>query len=65
MSHRTYALAAGTVFLLFTLAPLLRIGLRWPVSINGLSIPFWESGAMALLNAYMAYQGLRLARKAS
>ena len=63
MSHKTFSLTAGAIFLLIALGHLLRVILGAGFVVQNISIPMWVSGMAVVITAYLAYQGFRLARK--
>ena len=63
MSHKTFALIASAVFLLIALGHLSRLVYKWSVLLGAWQVPLWVNGVALVLFAYLAYEGLRLARK--
>ena len=49
MTHRTYALVVGVLFLLMAILQCLRMVLGWSVVVNGVNIPMWVSGIVAVV----------------
>ena len=62
MNQKTFCLVAGLIFSLVTLAHLLRLVFRWPVSLAEWTVPLWVSVAAVAIFVYLAYEGLRLSR---
>ncbi len=65
MSQRIFLLSAGVVFGLIALGHVLRIVLGWSFMVQDLAVPMWASGLAVVILGYLAYEGFRLARKAS
>lgn len=63
MNQRAFSLTAGIIFLPIAVGHLLRILLGVPFVVQGVSIPVWVSGLAAIIAGYLAYSGLRLAKK--
>jgi hypothetical protein len=64
MTHRTYCLVVGVLFLLIAILQCLRVVFGWPVAVNGVSIPMWVSGVAAVVLGYLSFIGLRLSGQA-
>jgi len=62
MSHKTYAVATGIIFLLIALLHLLRLLYGWEAIIAGWSVPSWVSVVALIVTGYLAYEGFRLRR---
>jgi len=65
MGQKAFSLTAGAVFLLIALGHLIRILLGVGFVVYDIPIPMWASGIAVVIAGYLAYQGLRLARKAT
>ena len=63
MSQKTFSLTAGLVFALVTLGHILRVVFALEWTVQGREIPMWASWVAVVIAAYLAYEGLRLARK--
>jgi hypothetical protein len=63
MNQRVFSVTAGIIFLLIAVGHLLRILLGLPFVVQKVSIPMWVSGLAAIITGYLAYAGLRLAKK--
>jgi hypothetical protein len=63
MTHKTFTLVAGVIFLLIALGHLSRLVFKWSVLLGGWVVPFWVNGVALLVFAYLAYQGFLLAKK--
>jgi hypothetical protein len=62
LNRKTYMTVTATLFLVMTIAHLLRIILGWHVEIGGLSIPFWASSLAVFVAGALAYFGFTLKR---
>jgi len=65
MTHRTYCLVAGLLFLLIASVQGARIILGWSAVVNGVGVPMWASWIAVLVLAFLSFTGLWLGRKAS
>ena len=65
MTHRTFAMAAGTIFTLVALFHLVRIYMGWPVDIGDWSVPMWFSWIGLVVAGGLAFFGFRLAALAA
>ena len=65
MSQKAFSLIAGVFFLLIALGHLLRILFGASFVVYDIPIPMWASGIAVVIAGYLAYQGLRLVRKAT
>jgi hypothetical protein len=65
MNQKAFSLTAGVVFLLIALGHVLRIVLGWSFMVQDFSVPMWASWIAVVIIGYLAYEGLRLARKSS
>lgn len=63
MSHKNFSTVIGAIFLVIAVLHLLRLLLRWDVSIGGWDVPMWLSGVAIIVSAYLGYQGIRLGKK--
>jgi hypothetical protein len=63
MTHKTFTLVASVIFLLIALGHLSRLVFKWSLLVEGWALPFWVNGVALLVFAYLAYQGIRLAKK--
>jgi hypothetical protein len=63
MSQKTFSLVAGVFFLLIALAHVLRIAFGASVVVQNTSIPTWASAVAVVITGYLAYEGIRLARR--
>jgi uncharacterized membrane protein len=64
MNQSTFSLVAGLIFLLIALAHLVRLVFGWTVSLADWIVPFWVSVAAVAIFVYLAYEGLRLSKRA-
>lgn len=60
---RSYLLVSAAVFDLLTVVQVVRLFLRWPVVVAGVSIPLWASAIAALVAGSLAFMGMRLFMK--
>jgi hypothetical protein len=63
MTHKTFSLVASVIFLLIALGHLSRLVFKVSALLGGWAVPSWVSWVAALVFAYLAYQGFRLAKK--
>jgi hypothetical protein len=63
MTHKTFPLVAGVIFLIIALGHLSRLVFKVPVSLGGWAVPSWVSWVAALVFAYLALESFRLGRK--
>ena len=57
---RRYVLISGLFLTLLTCAQLLRLLLRWPVTIAGVEIPLWVSGIAVVIVGSLAIWAFRV-----
>jgi len=62
MTHRTFSLVTGILFLLVALLHAIRLLRGWQVSVEGAVMPIWISWIGLAVAAYLAYQGFRLSK---
>jgi len=62
MTHRTFSLVTGILFLLVALLHAIRLLRGWQVSVEGAAMPIWISWIGLAVAAYLAYQGFRLSK---
>lgn len=62
MSHRTYELLSGVLFLFIAIAHMVRVMLRTAIVAEGIHIPVWWSAVAVVISGYLAWQGIRLWR---
>jgi len=62
MTHRTFSLVTGILFLLVALLHAIRLLRGWQVSVEGAVVPIWISWIGLAVAAYLAYQGFRLSK---
>jgi uncharacterized membrane protein YozB (DUF420 family) len=63
MSHKTFSLVAGLIFLLVAVVHALRLVFGWHVTFGGWTVPMWVSALALLIAAYLAFEGLKLGRR--
>jgi hypothetical protein len=61
MTTGTFCKLAATIFGLIAVLQLLRIVMGWPVTLNGLDVPFWVSWIAAAVAGALSFVGLRAA----
>lgn len=60
---RRYVLVSGLFLALLTCVQLLRLILRWPVTVAGASIPLWASAIAALIAGSLAIWAFRVSTR--
>ena len=63
MTQKTFSLVASVIFLLIALGHLSRLIFKVSVLLGGWTVPSWVSWVAALVFAYLALAGFRLAKK--
>jgi hypothetical protein len=63
MNQNAFSLAAGVVFGLIALGHILRVAFGASFVVQDFSVPMWASWIAIVITGYLAYEGLRLARK--
>lgn len=63
MSKNTFALLAGTVFLIVAVAHALRLVLKWEVIVAGWQVPMWISAVAIIAAGYLAYEGFHMRKR--
>jgi hypothetical protein len=63
MSQKAFSLAAGLLFLLIALGHVLRIVFGLSLVVQGVTVTMWASAIAVVVTGYLAYEGIRLARK--
>ncbi|MBF8301676.1 MAG: hypothetical protein HW394_2046 [Acidobacteria bacterium] len=58
---RRYILVSGSFLALLTCVQLLRLVLRWPISVAGVEIPLWASGVAVLVVGSLTAWAFRVA----
>ena len=61
MTARNYALLAATIFAIVAIMALARAVLGWPMTVGGVSIPFWTSWVTCPVAALLSWLGFRAA----
>ena len=59
---RRYELVSGVVFALLGATHLVRLAMRWPAQVAGVSVPLWPSALAALFSAGLALWAFRSLR---
>jgi hypothetical protein len=62
--HR-YGLVSAAIFGLFALVQLTRLLMRWPVQVDGVTVPLWPSALAVVLAGGLALWGFRVAAATS
>lgn len=62
MYQKTYNVVVGFLFLAAGLLHIVRVLYQWQVQIGGMWIPFWASGAGAIVAFVLAFEGFRLGK---
>jgi hypothetical protein len=60
MTARTFCMLAA-IFGLIAVVQLLRIVMGWPVTLNGIDVPFWVSWIAAAVAGALSFVGFRAA----
>jgi len=60
MSHITFSLVAGLIFLLIAVMHVLRLALKSEVVLNGWSVPMWVSWLALVIAGFLAFERLKL-----
>jgi hypothetical protein len=63
MTHKTFSLVASAIFLVIALGHLSRLVFKVSLLLGGWAVPSWISWVAALVFAYLALEGFRLAKK--
>jgi hypothetical protein len=63
MSHKTFSLVVGVVFLLIAVGHLVRVLLGATVVVEGMAVPMWASVLVVIFMGYLAFEGFRLSKK--
>ena len=63
MSHKTFSLVVGVVFLLIAVGHLLRVVFGATFVVQGMTVPMWPSVLAVLVMGYLAFEGFRLSSK--
>jgi len=61
MTARTFCTLAAAIFGLIAVLQLLRIVMGWPITLNGIDLPFWLSWIAAAVAGTLSVIGLRAA----
>jgi hypothetical protein len=59
MSKNRFPQLAGAIFLIVSVAHVLRLAFKWEVVVGGWQVPMWISVIAIAVTAYLAYEGLR------
>lgn len=63
VSHRTFSLVAGVVFLLIAVGHLVRVLLGATLVVEGMAVPMWPSVLAVIFMGYLSFEGFRLSTK--
>ena len=61
MTIRTFCMLAAAIFALIAVLQLLRIVMGWPVTLNGIDVPFWVSWIAVAVAGALSLVGFRAA----
>jgi len=64
VNQRAFSMVAGVLFVLVAVIHALRIANGALVIVENVSIPMWVSWIPIVIAGYLAYEGIRLGRKA-
>lgn len=63
MSKNTFALVAGTIFLIVAVTHALRLVFKWELIIASWQVPMWVSVVALIAAGYLAYEGFRMSKR--
>jgi hypothetical protein len=63
MTMRTFCTLAAAIFALIALLQLIRIAMGWPVTFNGVDVPFWASWIAVAVAGALSFVGFRAAMR--
>jgi hypothetical protein len=63
MSHKTFSLVSGLIFLLAALIHVLRLAFGWQAVLGGWNVPIWVSWIALPIAGFLALEGFVLSRK--
>jgi hypothetical protein len=59
MTIKTFCTLAAAIFALIALLQLIRIVMGWPISLNGVDVPFWASWIAVMVAGALSFVGFR------
>jgi hypothetical protein len=59
MTIKTFCTLAAAIFALIALLQLIRIGMGWSISLNGIDVPFWASWIAVMVAGALSFVGFR------
>jgi hypothetical protein len=62
MTHKSYMLTVGVIFLVIAILHLLRIVFQWDAMIGGWLVPQWVSWVAVIFAGYLGCEGLLFGR---
>ena len=62
MTIRTFCTLAAAIFALIAVLQLLRIAMAWPITLNGIDVPFWASWIAVVVGGALSFVGFRAVR---
>jgi hypothetical protein len=63
LSKNTFALLAGTVFLIVAVTHALRLVFKWELIVAGWQVPMWVSAVAIVAAGYLAYEGFQMRKR--
>jgi hypothetical protein len=63
LSNNTFALLAGTIFLIVAVAHTLRLVFKWEVIVAGWQVPMWVSAVAIVAAGYLAFEGFQMRKR--
>jgi hypothetical protein len=63
MTHKTFALLSGIIFIIVAVVHLFRLVQGWDITIAGWLVPMWVSWVGLIIPGILGYFGLRLGTK--
>jgi hypothetical protein len=63
LSKNTFALLAGTVFLIVAVTHALRLVFKWELIVAGWQVPMWVSAVAIIAAGYLAYEGFQMRKR--
>jgi hypothetical protein len=63
LSKNTFALLAGTIFLIVAVAHALRLVFKWEVIVAGWQVPMWVSAVAIVAAGYLAFEGFQMRKR--
>jgi hypothetical protein len=63
LSKNTFALVAGTVFLIVAVTHAMRLVFKWELIVAGWQVPMWVSAVAVIAAGYLAYEGFQVRKR--